>query len=319
LLRDAATTLDEPIATRAVAALVLMEVEPGLVHASAARAAATVEAIAGVLRTAGESLSNAADTRDAEPEQHETASHEITRPEHVAVRDDVRAEHEHDLSDEVGVDAADARGDGVPPRSRSAAGAEDDHASQPERAGADPGDTSASGSHPVDAQRRRAWTQAGGLLFVLNVLDDLELGAALADDETLAERPLRWSLHRLALQLAPVGAEDPAALAFAGLAPDDDPPSLGETPPTDAELERIVDYADRVVADLRDRLERPDDPPLALLDAVCRRRAEIVADPGWIEARFSAEDADAELRRAALDLDPGWLPWLGAVVVFAYD
>jgi hypothetical protein len=26
-----------------------------------------------------------------------------------------------------------------------------------------------------------------------------------------------------------------------------------------------------------------------------------------------------EVRRAGLDLDPGWIPWLGAVVRFVYE
>ena len=51
---------------------------------------------------------------------------------------------------------------------------------------------------------------------------------------------------------------------------------------------------------------------------VRRRVAEIVVDPGWIEVRLQLEEVDVDLRRAGLDLDPGWLPWLGAVVRFVY-
>ena len=43
----------------------------------------------------------------------------------------------------------------------------------------------------------------------------------------LARRPLRWTLHRLALTLVPADARDPAALAFAGLPPDAEPPADG--------------------------------------------------------------------------------------------
>ena len=43
---------------------------------------------------------------------------------------------------------------------------------------------------------------------------------------------------------------------------------------------------------------------------VCRRPAHIVADPGWIEARFSLQDVSVEIRRTGLDIDPDYLPWL---------
>jgi hypothetical protein len=170
----------------------------------------------------------------------------------------------------------------------------------------------------ASAPDSRAWTRFGGLLYLLNVVDELELAAAIEADETLAARPFRWSLHALALRLAPVEPDDPAALAFAGLGPDAEPPSLDEEPPTDQERARVELLAQRITARLRERLDRPDDPAGLLLDGVCRRRAEIVADPGWLEARFSIDDTDVDLRRAALDLDPGWLPWLGAVVAFVY-
>jgi hypothetical protein len=62
-----------------------------------------------------------------------------------------------------------------------------------------------------------------------------------------------------------------------------------------------------------------DEPPPSLIDFVCRRRAEIIADPGWIEVRFSLDEVSTEIRRAGLDLDPGYLSWLGIVVRFVYE
>ena len=76
--------------------------------------------------------------------------------------------------------------------------------------------------------------------------------------------------------------------------------------------------AGRIAERVRERLERPKTPPGELLDLVCRRRGELVFDPGWIELCLPADEVSVELRRAGLDLDPGWLPWLGAVVRFAY-
>ena len=68
----------------------------------------------------------------------------------------------------------------------------------------------------------------------------------------------------------------------------------------------------------RERLAQADVPADELLDFVCRRRAEIVFDPGWLEVRFPFDEVSVELRRAAIDLDPDWLPWLGVVVRFVY-
>lgn len=92
----------------------------------------------------------------------------------------------------------------------------------------------------------------------------------------------------------------------------------------------------------------PDDPALANLwldtevaeewlaawriglDRWLRRRARIrlcdlVRKRGWIAVgdasvtvRFNPHDADIRMRRFALDLDPGWVPWLGLAVRYEY-
>ena len=66
------------------------------------------------------------------------------------------------------------------------------------------------------------------------------------------------------------------------------------------------------------------------LDRWLRRRArirlcEVVRKRGWltiaetgIDARFSPDAADIRLRRLALDLDPGWTPWLGFSLRYHY-
>ena len=51
---------------------------------------------------------------------------------------------------------------------------------------------------------------------------------------------------------------------------------------------------------------------------MCRRRGESEVDHGWVELRLPLDAVSPDLRRAGLDLDPGWLPWLGAVVRFVY-
>ena len=43
-----------------------------------------------------------------------------------------------------------------------------------------------------------------------------------------------------------------------------------------------------------------------------------LAEMGWIEVHLRLDDVDVDARRAGLDLDPGWVSWLGVVVRFVY-
>ncbi|MCX4695759.1 hypothetical protein [Streptomyces sp. NBC_01408] len=58
--------------------------------------------------------------------------------------------------------------------------------------------------------------------------------------------------------------------------------------------------------------------PAAVVVGLARRCGRIAAEPGWIEVRLAVADTDVAVRRAGLDLDPGWVPWLGAVVRYVY-
>jgi len=171
---------------------------------------------------------------------------------------------------------------------------------------------------PLPEVRRRATTGTAGLLFLVHIVGEMGLPDEIAGDEHVGDRPLRWVLHRLALALAPIEPDDPAALAFAGLGPDAEPPSIREEEATEAELAAVDGLRSRMVAALRQRLERPEDPEELPLVQFCRRRAEVVADPGWIEIRLALDEASTEVRRAGLDLEPGWLPWLGVVMRLVY-
>jgi len=42
-------------------------------------------------------------------------------------------------------------------------------------------------------------------------------------------------------------------------------------------------------------------------------------EPGWIELVLPLDSVDTSVRRLGLDLDPGWLPWLGRVVKIRYE
>jgi hypothetical protein len=138
---------------------------------------------------------------------------------------------------------------------------------------------------------------------------------------TLGARPFRWVMYRLALALAPAEENDPAALAFAGLPPDTEQP-LDREPPGKTETGAIDSLAARIVEHLGASIDQRGEwrgDPAGLIEFVCHRSAEIVADPGWIDVRFSLDEVATEIRRAGLDLNPGYVPWLGVVVRFVYE
>jgi hypothetical protein len=152
-------------------------------------------------------------------------------------------------------------------------------------------------------------TEWGGVLFVLNLVDDAVLG-------TLASAPLRPALITTAALLTGAPEDDPGIQAFAGC--------LGTVGPS--QLDSAVQGVDRrdevAMAGPRNAaaLLRKQLADLGFTDAagVMQRRAVLRAAPGWLEAEFSIDDVDLDVRRAGLDIDPDWLPWLGTVVTFRY-
>ena len=172
---------------------------------------------------------------------------------------------------------------------------------------------------PPESVRQRAFTRFGGLLYLLGVVEDLGLPEEMWTHPSLSERTLRWTMQQLALGLLPLDAGDAAALAFAGLRPEEIAPAESEDAPSEAEAAAVGSFVARVVEALRERLERREQASDELLRFVCLRRAEIVAEPGWIDVRMSLDEVSTEIRRAGLDLNPGYLAWLGVVVRFVYE
>lgn len=181
---------------------------------------------------------------------------------------------------------------------------------------ADVGRPSSGAELPADPGEISA---VGGVLFLLRVVTDLELVAeAGSPGAPLADRPFPWIVSSLAVRLTAASPDDPAIRALAGPLPGSPTDAAADAlagPPTDAEDAALTALAERVEAWLRLqlRLGAGDD-----LNWLWRRQATIVAEPGWIEATFALDDVDTRVRLAGLDLDPGFLWWLGAVVRFRY-
>lgn len=142
-------------------------------------------------------------------------------------------------------------------------------------------------------------TDRGGVAYLLHLLD----GGA---PEVLA---------RACARLTDSPVDDPAVLLVAGWTGDD----------VDA-LHAPADPATRLAVDaLVADLDTALDERLAAADAtdvdwasIWARDATIAVQPGWIEVSLPLAAVDVRLRMAGLDLDPGYVWWLGAVVRFRH-
>jgi hypothetical protein len=180
-------------------------------------------------------------------------------------------------------------------------------------------DPEPSASQPTQKATVSAW---GGLLFLLHLIGASEFPARVAEDpETygygtkLALRILATALIRLAAPELEPDPEDPAVLAFSGLMPGTEPgDDAGPAPWVEAEVGSLV-------GELRRYVEGEDDSGSSgqgLLLRVLRRRARISTAAGLVDAEFDLDDVDIDVRRAGLDIDPGYVPWLGVFVRFRY-
>jgi hypothetical protein len=61
------------------------------------------------------------------------------------------------------------------------------------------------------------------------------------------------------------------------------------------------------------------DAPEPRLQWVCQRPGRIQLEPGWIEVHLDLDLVDTRLRRVGLDIDPGWVALLNAVVRICYE
>jgi hypothetical protein len=137
----------------------------------------------------------------------------------------------------------------------------------------------------------------GGVLFLVNALRRLQVEALLAASGPAA--PTGWRLlHALGSALG-LPEEEPIARFLAAQDLDTAvPPEL---------LARLLDGLDALY-----RAEGPWPLPLA-------QHAVLRATETHLDLDLAATSVDLALRLSGLDLDPGWVAWLGRVVTFHYD
>jgi hypothetical protein len=164
-------------------------------------------------------------------------------------------------------------------------------------------------------------TSFAGLLFLVPVLEQLGFAEFLEMHPSLLE--LKFPERLLLFIGARTGMKPHDPMSFA----------LGETEPFEFEVLRELPEIARALLAKPPPRARIDTSHIAWLTALrrwCRRRARIglaslVRRPGRVaislthlDIFFNLAEADLRLRRMALDVDPGWVPWLGRVVRFHY-
>lgn len=180
------------------------------------------------------------------------------------------------------------------PTAHPAHGIAQSHAFSPVR-GANPPHPAAgwiSAPHAIDAP-----TRVGGLLFLLPVLERVGLPAWLQ-----AHPDAGGALPAVVLG---------ALLQRLGVADDDPAWWLGRSTVEADERRQAAHWLAACRRHLRVAIGIG---PASL----CLRRAQMVITPTHADVWLAFDQLDLRIRRAGLDIDPGWLPWFGRVVRFHY-
>lgn len=207
----------------------------------------------------------------------------------------------------------------------------------PPNCAGEPDDTTRTNIHSATADSCVAIASAaGGLLFLVPVLARLGFAQwwtnAAPAAHTTARECVGQLFHTLLARLA-IAEDDPAwqlacgsdasmrAAQHAQLIEDiraheartlatsrhnrRPPPQLGNAALSSAWLQACRRYA-RLRAHIG-------------LATLVRRPARIALTPTHADVWFELNRVDLRIRRAGLDIDPGWVPWLGRVVTFHYE
>lgn len=151
----------------------------------------------------------------------------------------------------------------------------------------------------------RFLTGQGGLLYLLNVLNRSEAQAIM--ENFWKELPSGWGwLYRLGQELR-LDETDPLVTFLATQLGFDHPADLKLLPPLPARPELLA-LTRRWYG--RAGLWQP---------GLLRLTASIHATPSHVDLFAPLSAVQLPVRLAGLDINPGWLPWLGRIVSFHYD
>jgi hypothetical protein len=185
-----------------------------------------------------------------------------------------------------------------------------------------------SGSEVHQPAPDRARTPVGeqsefaGLCFLLPVLEALTFPEFLERNPALIDCNFPAALLCLIGMRVGLRPDDPLVLALTGCTGRSVAPPGPQLPSAAREL--------LVHPKPRGRMDSLELVWVTALRRYCRRRARIglaslIRRPGFVAASrthldvfFDLAAADVRVRRSGLDIDPGWVPWLGRVVRFHY-
>jgi hypothetical protein len=148
-----------------------------------------------------------------------------------------------------------------------------------------------------DSLPERAFTQAGGLLFLIPLLQRSGLPSFVATLPPEERSSFPWQILATALQHARIDEPDPFAIA------------MSELPATPHPSGIWLIRANRLALKLTG----------LNLRHIVRRPALATISPQQIDLFFRTNEADLRLRRTGLDVDPGWVPWLQRVVRYHFN
>jgi hypothetical protein len=145
------------------------------------------------------------------------------------------------------------------------------------------------------------FTEYGGLFFVVTIMERLGIADWLAAESAALDWNLPSLILRAIAQRVAASALDPV-LAAIGEAP--------EGPPDQTQL-FVRDWVRRV------RRHARLSARIGLRSLICRP-GRLSFTETHIDVFFRLDVVDMRVRRAGLDIDPGWTPWLGRVVRYHY-
>jgi hypothetical protein len=164
------------------------------------------------------------------------------------------------------------------------------------------------------------YTRYGGLLFLIHVLRRLDMDDWIAGRPDLLDAGFPAQLLRAAGMVAGMGREDSMYGSLEQEGAGDQPLHIGYPP-----------LVREIISGLLDRVPASDMGCwlLALrrwcrlnarmnMRAVVQRPGRLVTTRTHLNVHFEVSGVDVRIRRTMLDLDPGWVPWLGRVVLFHY-
>jgi hypothetical protein len=158
------------------------------------------------------------------------------------------------------------------------------------------------------------YTPYAGFLFLIPLLVRVGLSRAIQDHPEWVDSQVPWRLLRSLADRLSIPVDDPVYLWLSG-------DVAGGPEEVHRERDEFgAKEVDAIVGHWRKAMR-----------SWCRLQAHLglfnlVRRPGWVscsqthvEVWMPLSDIDLRIRRAGLDIDPGWVPWLGQVIRFHYD